>query len=174
MKKDASRKAEVSRLVAGRSATRWRWLIGLVGVVCATPAAAATVQRAPFGTLPDGTVVEAVTLTGSNRVSARIITYGATLQALNVPDRTGKVADVTLGYDDLKSLVEKPNYFGATIGRYANRIAGGRFTLDGKTLPDHRSTTRPTRCTAARAASTRRCGGSRRSSRVRRRASPWC
>jgi aldose 1-epimerase len=109
-----------------------RGLACLLGLAGAAPAAAATIQRAPYGTLPDGTVIEAVTLTGSNGVSARIINYGAMLQAFNAPDRAGHVADVTLGYDDLKSLVEKPNYWGQTIGRYANRIRAGRFTLDGK------------------------------------------
>ena len=95
-------------------------------------ATAATAQRAPFGILPDGTPVEAVTLTGANGVSARIMTLGATLQALNAPDRSGRAADVTLGYDGVRSYVEHPNYWGQTIGRYANRIGGGRFTLDGK------------------------------------------
>ncbi len=94
---------------------------------------AATAQRAPFGTLPDGTAIEAVTLSNAHGVSARIITYGATLQALEAPDRHGHPADIALGYDDLAGYVEHPNYFGATIGRYANRIAGARFTLDGKT-----------------------------------------
>jgi aldose 1-epimerase len=61
------------------------------------------------------------------------MTLGATLQSLRAPDRSGQVADVTLGYDDARSYVEHPNYWGQTIGRYANRIAGGRFTLDGKT-----------------------------------------
>ena len=83
--------------------------------------------------MPDGTPVESVVLTGANGVSARIMTLGATLQALNGPDRSGRIADVTLGYDDFASYVEHPNYWGQTIGRYANRIAGGRFTLDGKT-----------------------------------------
>ena len=82
--------------------------------------------------LPDGTPVESVVLTGANGVSARIMSLGATLQALNAPDRSGRIADVTLGYDDARSYVEHPNYWGQTIGRYANRIAGGRFTLDGK------------------------------------------
>lgn len=95
-------------------------------------AQAATAKRASFGTLADGTAVEAVTLTGSNGVSARIMTLGATLQAFNAPDRTGKVADITLGYDDAASYIKAPNYWGQTIGRYANRIAGGKFTLDGK------------------------------------------
>ncbi|KQM85387.1 aldose epimerase [Sphingomonas sp. Leaf23] len=96
-------------------------------------AEAATAKRASFGALPDGTAVEAVTLTGSNGVSARIMTLGATLQAFNAPDRNGKVADVTLGYDDAASYIKAPNYWGQTIGRYANRIAGGKFVLDGKT-----------------------------------------
>jgi aldose 1-epimerase len=96
---------------------------------------AAGAERAPFGKLPDGTPIEAVTLHNSHGVSARIITYGATLQSLVAPDRQGHPADIALGYDDLTGYVEHPNYFGATIGRFANRIAGARFTLDGKTYP---------------------------------------
>ena len=110
---------------------------GLVAMVLAGTIAgsanAATARRQPFGALPDGTPVEAVTLTGANGVSARIMTLGATLQALNAPDRSGRVADVTLGYDDARTYIDHPNFWGQTIGRYANRIAGGRFTLDGKT-----------------------------------------
>jgi aldose 1-epimerase len=94
---------------------------------------AATAKREPFGKLPDGTQVESVVLTGTNGVSARIMTLGATLQSFSGPDRSGHIADVTLGYDDAASYVEHPNFWGQTIGRYANRIAGGRFTLDGKT-----------------------------------------
>jgi aldose 1-epimerase len=90
-------------------------------------------DRAPFGKLPDGTLIEAVTLRNAHGVSARIITYGATLQSLVEPDRKGKPADIALGYDDLTGYLEHPNYFGATIGRYANRIGGAHFTLDGKT-----------------------------------------
>ncbi|MFD1786324.1 aldose epimerase family protein [Sphingomonas floccifaciens] len=107
-------------------------IVAMAAMMAASPVMAATAKRAAFGTLADGTVVEAVTLTGANGVSARIITYGATLQSLNAPDRAGKVADITLGYDDLAAYVAKTNYFGVTVGRYANRIAGGRFTLDGK------------------------------------------
>lgn len=98
----------------------------------ASAASAATAERSTFGKLADGTVVEAVKLSGSNGVTARIITYGASLQALEMPDRDGRVADVTLGYDDLQSYVDHPNYWGQTIGRYANRIAGGKFSLDGR------------------------------------------
>lgn len=91
-----------------------------------------TAERTRFGTLADGTPIDAVTLSNSHDVSARIIAYGATLQSLSAPDRDGRVADIELGYDDLAGYVDHPNYWGATIGRYANRIAGGRFTLDGK------------------------------------------
>jgi len=110
-------------------------MVGLVGAgAMATSANAATARREPFGALPDGTPIESVVLTGANGVSARIMTIGATLQSLNAPDRNGHIADVTLGYDDARSYVEHPNYWGQTIGRYANRIANGRFTLDGKTF----------------------------------------
>ena len=63
---------------------------------------------------------------------ARILSYGAILQGVDVPDRDGKIADVALGYADMRGYLTAPNYFGATVGRYANRIKGGRFTLDGK------------------------------------------
>ena len=109
--------------------------LALTALALAYPgsAGAGTATRSLFGKLQDGTAIEAVTLTNGNGVRARIITYGATLQALEAPDRRGRTADIVLGYDDLRSYVEKPNYFGATIGRYANRIAGGTFALDGHT-----------------------------------------
>lgn len=114
-----------------------KWTAIMVAVIgggaVAGSANAATAHREPFGTLPDGTSIESVVLTGANGVSARIMTLGATLQSLSSPDRSGHVADVTLGYDDARSYVEHPNYWGQAIGRYANRIAGGRFNLDGKT-----------------------------------------
>lgn len=99
----------------------------------ATAADAATAKREAFGRLADGTPIEAVTLVGSNGVRARIMTLGATLQSFVAPDRNGKLADITLGYDDAASYMSKPNFWGQTVGRYANRIAGGRFVLDGKT-----------------------------------------
>jgi aldose 1-epimerase len=109
-------------------------LLAALATCAATPAFAASAERRPFGTLADGTAVEAVTLKGANGVSATIISFGATLQALKAPDRDGKLADVELGYDDLQSYVDHPNFWGASVGRYANRIAGGRFTLDGKSI----------------------------------------
>lgn len=95
-------------------------------------ALAAEASRAPAGTLADGTAVEVISLTNKQGISARILTYGATLQSLSMPDKHGKAADVLLGYDDLKDYVDHPNYFGVTVGRYANRIAGGAFSIDGK------------------------------------------
>jgi len=98
----------------------------------ATPADAADAERSNAGKLADGTLIEAVTLKNARGVAARVLTYGATLQSLVAPDRTGKSAEITLGFDDAAEYERKPNYFGVTVGRYANRIAGGRFTLDGR------------------------------------------
>jgi aldose 1-epimerase len=89
-------------------------------------------KRVEFGTLTDGTRIDAIELSNRNGMSARIITLGATLQSLSVPDRNGRAADVVLGYASAAEYLANPQYFGATVGRYANRIAGGRFSLDGK------------------------------------------
>lgn len=101
------------------------------------PAPAAQAVRSVFGTLAHEHQVDAVTLSNAHGVSARIIAYGASLQSLQVPDRDGHTANIVLGYATLDGYVDKPQYFGATVGRYANRIAGGKFTLDGHayTLP---------------------------------------
>ena len=101
--------------------------------ITAMAANAGTATRADFGKLADGTKVEAVTLTNGAGISARIMTLGATLQSLLVADKTGKKEDVVLGYDTAQEYLARPNYFGASIGRYANRIAKGKFSLDGKT-----------------------------------------
>ncbi|GLV21715.1 aldose 1-epimerase [Sphingobium sp. TomMM35A] len=100
--------------------------------MASTSALAAEASRAPAGQLPDGTAIEAITLSNGHSVSARILTYGATLQSLSGPDRDGKQADVLLGYDDLAGYLERPDFFGVTVGRYANRIGRGQFTLDGQ------------------------------------------
>jgi aldose 1-epimerase len=94
---------------------------------------AAEVSRSPFGALPDARLVEAVTLRNGRGVTATVINYGAALQALTMPDRAGQSADVVLGYASLEGYLAKPEYFGGTVGRVANRIAKGRFVLDGKT-----------------------------------------
>jgi aldose 1-epimerase len=93
---------------------------------------AAEAKRTAFGALSDGRKVEAVELSNASGMSARIMTLGATLQALSVRDAQGKSADIVLGYDTAAEYLEKPQYFGVTVGRYANRIAKGKFTLDGK------------------------------------------
>ena len=89
--------------------------------------------RAPFGRIPDGNSVDVFTLTNPGGMQVRAITYGAILQAIRVPDRAGQLSDVALGFDDLDGYLKSSPYFGAVVGRYANRIAKGRFTLDGKT-----------------------------------------
>ena len=93
-------------------------------------ALAAEASRAPAGMI-DGAAIETLTLTNGKGVTAKILTYGATLQSLMAPDKDGQIADVLLGYDDAKDYADHPNYFGVTVGRYANRIAGGKFSLDG-------------------------------------------
>jgi aldose 1-epimerase len=100
--------------------------------IAAGSAEAATAKRSVFGKLQDGRNVGAVTLANGRGVSATVIAWGATLQSVVIPDRTGKRADVALGYDNIRDYLEKPQYFGTTVGRFANRLAGGRFTLDGK------------------------------------------
>jgi aldose 1-epimerase len=100
--------------------------------ILTTPAFAATAERSRFGAAPDGSPVEAVTLANAHGMRVRVIGWGAILQSVEVPDRNGHVADVVLGYPDMTGYLAAPNYFGATVGRYANRIRGGRFTLDGQ------------------------------------------
>ncbi|WP_166303466.1 aldose epimerase family protein [Bradyrhizobium sp. 2S1] len=94
----------------------------------------AGISRAPFGTLPDGTVVERVTLRGEHGFEAAILPFGATLQALVTPDRNGQCDDIVLGHDAFDGYLAQRKFFGATVGRYANRIAGARFMLDGETV----------------------------------------
>lgn len=87
-----------------------------------------------FGRLPDGSAVERVVLRGADGFEARIITFGAALQALIAPDADGNCDDIVLGHDDLAGYLAERRFFGATVGRYANRIANARFVLDGKTV----------------------------------------
>ena len=88
-------------------------------------------KREHFGRLADGTAVELFTLTNASGLEARIMTYGAILVSLKVPDRNGVLADVNLGFDGLAGYLGTHPYFGAVIGRYGNRIAKARFNLDG-------------------------------------------
>ena len=89
------------------------------------------VSRTYFGILPGGEVVEAIMLTNAGGMSATILSYGASLQSLWVRGRDGTLADVVLGHDRLDPYLAQPQYLGATVGRVANRIAGGQFSLDG-------------------------------------------
>jgi aldose 1-epimerase len=90
-----------------------------------------TEQRV-FGTTKDGVEVKIYTLTNTKGMVAKVTDYGATLTELRVPDRNGKFADIVLGFDDLDQYLNAPYFFGATLGRVANRIANGRFTLEGR------------------------------------------
>ena len=88
----------------------------------------------PFGVMPDGAVVEQFTLT-AGALSCDILTFGGSLRALRVPDRNGKIVDVLLGFDSLEDYRTHGKSFGALVGRFANRIGGARFSLNGKTYP---------------------------------------
>ena len=113
---------------------RWSRVI-LLSMTIAT-AAHATVTKAVFGTMPDGTAVDIYTLK-SDAVEARIMTYGARVVSISTADRDGKMADVVLGYNTLDAYLSDTTFFGAIVGRYGNRIANGSFKIDGHeyTLP---------------------------------------
>jgi len=93
----------------------------------------ASVIRSSFGQMPDGTAVELFTLTNAKGIEARVISLGATIVSLRVPDRDGRLGDIVLGHDALPGYLTASRFFGVVVGRYGNRIAKGRFTLDGKT-----------------------------------------
>lgn len=88
----------------------------------------------PFGTMPDGTPVEEITLR-SGQLSCSVLTYGGALRTLTVPDRAGEPVDVVLGFDRLEDYRAQDKYLGALIGRYANRIGDSRFSLGGREYP---------------------------------------
>jgi aldose 1-epimerase len=91
------------------------------------------IKKAPFGKTPEGQSVELYTLTNKKGMEIAITNFGGILVSVKVPDRNGKVADVVLGYDSLDGYVKDKSYFGALIGRYGNRIAKGKFSIDGTT-----------------------------------------
>ena len=92
----------------------------------------AAVTRAPFGNLPDGTVIDEFTLTNAAGDSVRVITYGGIITSINVRDRDGQRNDVVLGHDTLAGYLDDNSHFGAVVGRYANRIGGAQFAIDGQ------------------------------------------
>jgi aldose 1-epimerase len=91
------------------------------------------ISKALFGQTPDGQPVELYTLRNENGVEAGIITYGGIVVSLKTPDKNGKFEDVVLGFDNLDGYLKDQSYQGALVGRYCNRIAKGKFILDGKT-----------------------------------------
>jgi aldose 1-epimerase len=122
---------------------RRRNFIGIVGKAAAAAPIALTVKPSsrphrptitsePFGSTSEGTVLR-YTLTNARGMRIRVLTYGGIIQTIEVPDRHGRLANVALGFDNLADYVDHSPYFGAIIGRYANRIANGTFMLDGHT-----------------------------------------
>lgn len=92
-----------------------------------------SISKASFGTLPDGQNADLYTLTNANGMHANITNYGGIITHLSVPDKNGKFDDVVLGFDSLQHYLSGHPFFGALVGRYGNRIANGKFTLDGQT-----------------------------------------
>jgi len=124
------------RISVGPVKTTWLLVLFLM-MAAATMEAKTNVTKQPFGKMPDGSAVDVYTLS-EGPVEAKIITFGGIVESLKVPDKAGKSDDVVLGFDSLDDYVKISNapegnpFFGAIIGRYANRIAKGKFTLDGK------------------------------------------
>lgn len=83
-----------------------------------------------FGTLPSGEKVRIFTLSNNNSITVKITNYGGIVQSISTPDKNGKIADIVLGFDTLEEYTNNPPYFGCIVGRYANRIAKGKFTLE--------------------------------------------
>ena len=104
--------------------------LALLGVLSCSPRKG-PVTHVPFGSTPAGDPVELYTLTNARGMELRVMTYGGIIVSLKVPDRQGTPGDVVLGYDSLRGYLDKTPYFGAIVGRYANRIAKGQFTLGG-------------------------------------------
>lgn len=103
-----------------------------VAIMMMAAGANAAITAVPFGKTADGKPVELYALKGANGFEAKISTLGATLVSLTAPDRNGKYADVVLGFSSAEPYVKGVPFYGATIGRYGNRIARGKFTLEGK------------------------------------------
>jgi aldose 1-epimerase len=112
-------------------------ILGQLACSAGTPGRVPTQEdhltREPFGTTPTGEAVELITLANATGMKVRVMTYGGIILSLKVPDRSGNLGDVVLGYDSLASYLRDSPYFGAIVGRYGNRIAKGRFTLHGTT-----------------------------------------
>ena len=107
-------------------------LVAVVMMACAVIVdAKPSIKKESFGKTADGTAVDIYTLTNVKGVEAKIITYGGIVVSLKVPDRTGKLGDIVLGYDSMDGYNKNAGYLGALVGRYGNRIAKGKFKLNG-------------------------------------------
>ncbi|MFK7790871.1 MAG: aldose epimerase family protein, partial [Phycisphaeraceae bacterium] len=108
--------------------------LALVALFATLSTACTTQRETPvtntYGTLSDGTTANLYTLTNANGLTATVTDFGATLVSVSTPDRDGNLADITIGYDTLDGWVNDGSYMGATVGRYGNRIANGKFTLN--------------------------------------------
>ena len=114
-----------------RTVTMLAWLCAAVFLLSFDAKGQATVKKESFGKTADGQNVDLYKLTNAKGMEVKITTYGGIITSLKVPDRKGKLDDVVLGFDNLDPYLKGGPYFGALIGRYGNRIAKGRFTLDG-------------------------------------------
>jgi len=118
-----------------------RWIVTIAAAACllmsgcgqelAKEGATMNVSKAEFGKMPDGTVADLYTLT-NGKMTVKVTNYGGIITSILTPDRTGKTADVALGFDEFSGYLGSHPFFGAIAGRYANRIAKGKFTLNGK------------------------------------------
>jgi len=108
-------------------------LFTLFATLAPSLAAKSRITKHPYGKTPDGQPVDLFLLTNDKHMEVSITNYGGIIVSIRVPDRSGKVNDVVLGYDTVEEYAAGKSYFGATIGRYGNRIAHGQFKLDGKT-----------------------------------------
>jgi len=106
--------------------------VALAGCAGETGSASRQVSRHPWGKARDGTAVELFTFRNASGGEVKISNYGGLVTSIKVPDRNGKMGDVALGYDNLEDYIKDSPFFGAMVGRYGNRIAKGKFTLDGK------------------------------------------
>jgi len=107
-------------------------VIAVVIFACSKKSTQPSITSSEFGIMPNGEKSLIFTLVNQQGLKAKITNYGAKLVSLEVPDKNGQLADVILGYETLDQYIKGDQYFGATVGRYANRIAKGKFTLEGK------------------------------------------
>ena len=113
----------------------WIFLAAVLLIAsCGTPSTerrTQMVKKEAYGTTSEGEAVDLYTLTNANGIEVRAITYGGIIVSLKVPDNNGRLDDIVMGHDTLEGYLTKSQYFGALVGRYGNRIAKGKFTLDG-------------------------------------------